>query len=228
MEQKRCWICGAGDFTSRLLSPKAEDLVLAADGGLAFLQKAGIVPSHILGDFDSLGYLPQGDNVTSFPPEKDDPDMLLAVKYGMERGCDTFYIYGSLGGRLAHTVSNVQALRYLSEQGRHGFLVDGQTVVTLIRNECVRFDAGCRGYLSVFPHGGAAEGVTISGMKYNVEDFTMTADSMRGLSNEFADGPGEISVQRGALLLLWEDAASDFGKVHFGPLSGGAGQTGEV
>ena len=89
MEERACWICGAGDFTPRLLAPAAGDVVVAADGGLAYLDGAGIVPNQILGDFDSLGRQPKGANVTAYPPEKDDTDMLLAVKYGLAAGCRT-------------------------------------------------------------------------------------------------------------------------------------------
>ncbi len=90
MEERACWICGAGDFTPRLLAPAAGDVVVAADGGLAYLDGAGIVPNQILGDFDSLGRQPKGANVTAYPPEKDDTDMLLAVKYGLACGCRRF------------------------------------------------------------------------------------------------------------------------------------------
>ena len=40
MEERACWICGAGDFTPRLLVPAAGDVVVAADGGLAYLDGA--------------------------------------------------------------------------------------------------------------------------------------------------------------------------------------------
>lgn len=215
MNRKRCWVCGAGDFSSRLLVPRRDDLVVAADGGLAHLKQLHILPQHILGDFDSLGYQPEGENVAAYPPEKDDTDMLLAAKYGLEHGYDTFVFYGSLGGRLSHTIANVQLLRYLCDQGCHGFLVDGGSIVTMIRNESVSFSASCVGMLSVFAQGGAAEGVTIRNLKYNVEDARLTPDYALGVSNEFVGEEAGITVRSGALLLIWEDETSDFSKLHF-------------
>ena len=215
MDRRRCWVCGAGDFSSRLLVPQRDDLVVAADGGLAHLKQMHILPQHILGDFDSLGFQPEGRDVAAYPPEKDDTDMLLAVKYGLESGYDTFLLYGSLGGRLSHTVANLQVLRFLCEQGCHGFLVDGGSIVTMIRNESVAFSASCAGMLSVFAQGGAAEGVTIRNLKYNVEDARLTPDYALGVSNEFVGEEAEITVRDGALLLIWEDETSDFSKLHF-------------
>lgn len=215
MAHKRCWICGAGEFTSRLLLPGSEDLVVAADGGLEYLRKLKIKPHFCLGDFDSLGYRPEGENVAAYPPEKDDTDMLLAVKYGLARGCDLFYIYGGLGGRLSHTLANLQVLRYLCEQGCHGFLADEASIVTLVENGTVQFDASCAGMLSVFAFGGAARGVGIRGLKYTVEDVQLSPDYPLGVSNEFIGAAASVSVKAGALALVWEHEDADFEKITF-------------
>lgn len=49
MEERACWICGAGDFTPRLLAPAAGDVVVAADGGLAYLDGAASSRIRFLG-----------------------------------------------------------------------------------------------------------------------------------------------------------------------------------
>lgn len=218
MNRRKCWICGAGDFTSRLLAPRSGELVVAADGGLAHLKRLRILPQHILGDFDSLGYRPAGENVEGFPPEKDDTDMLMAVKYGLRQGCGTFLLYGGLGGRLSHTMANLQVLRFLCSQGCHGILVGEDSIITMIQNETVTFREPCRGMLSVFSQGGTAEGVTIQNLKYTVQDACLTPDYPLGVSNEFIGEEAEISVRHGTLLLVWEDAASDFAQMRFRPL----------
>ena len=210
MNRRRCWICGAGEFTERLLAPRPGDLVIAADGGLEPLKRLRILPQYILGDFDSLGYRPMGNNVAAYPPEKDDTDMLLAVKCGLENGCGNFLLYGGLGGRLSHTMANLQVLRFLCRQGCHGILVGEDSIVTMICNEAIRFAEPCRGMLSVFAQGGAAEGVTIRDLKYPVENACFLPDHPLGVSNEFIGEEAEISVKNGALLLIWEHRESDF------------------
>lgn len=218
MPHRVCWICGAGEFTPRLLLPGPEDLVVAADGGLASLMSLNLVPTFCLGDFDSLGYRPEGEHVAAYPPEKDDTDLLLAVKYGLSQGCDTFFLYGALGGRLSHTLANLQVLYFLCRQGCHGFLVGADSIVTLAQGETVRFDARCAGMLSVLACGGAAEGVTIHGLKYEASDVTLTSEYPLGVSNEFTGAAGRISVRRGTLVLVWEHPDADFSKIAFSPL----------
>ena len=216
--RRNCWVCGAGDFTERLLTPQPGDLVVAADGGLTHLKKLHILPQHILGDFDSLGYAPEGENVALYPAEKDDTDMLLAVKYGLQNGYNNFLLYGGLGGRLSHSLANIQVLRYLCTQGCHGFLVDGSSVITVIENERVEISDAAQGILSVFALGGNAEGVTIRELRYTVENGRLTSDYPLGVSNEFTGNGAFIEAKNGVLLLVWEDGASDFRRIRFSPL----------
>lgn len=215
MNGKRCWICGAGAFTSRLFAPKADDVIVAADGGLRHLKALGVQADFILGDFDSLGYCPQGENVQAYAPEKDDTDMLLAVKQGLLQGCDTVLLYGGLGGRLSHTIANLQLLYWLRQQGKHGFLVGEDSVMTVLSHQAASFDASCEGMLSVFAQDGAARGVRLAGLKYELENGTLEGNYPIGVSNEFVGRSAAISVTQGALLLIWEHPAADFSKITF-------------
>ena len=64
----KCVIFCAAEFHG-LVAPLAEDdYMIAADGGLAHTKALGISPQCILGDFDSLGYVPEDSTV--FPVEK--------------------------------------------------------------------------------------------------------------------------------------------------------------
>ena len=105
-----CYIVGSRPPGEIVLAAGREALVIAADGGLRHLEDQGLRPDLIVGDFDSLGRAPQGDNVLRHPVEKDDTDMLLAVRMGLDRGYGTFVLYGGLGGRLDHTLANLQTL----------------------------------------------------------------------------------------------------------------------
>ena len=157
----------------------------------------------MLGDFDSLGFLPEGANV--FPVEKDDTDAMLAVRLGLRRGCDEFLLYGSLDGpRLDHTVANFQTLQYLADHGAVGYLIGNTTMVTVVKNGKITFPAGCSGTVSVFCMGKDAEGVTETGLFYGIEDGVFTSGFPLGVSNHFTGKKAEISVKNGSLLVLWE------------------------
>ena len=194
--------CAAG-FDGLLEPVKEDDFLLAADGGLRHLQSLGLTPDEILGDFDSLGYVPE--NSSRFPVEKDDTDSMLAIRRGLELGYREFWLYGSLDGpRLDHTVANFQTLLYLAEHGARGTLAGLRQKVTLLRNGALRFPAGMRGNLSVFAMAGDAEGVTLRGLYYPLENGSLTPAFPLGVSNHFTGDEAEITVEKGNLLIIWD------------------------
>ncbi len=199
---KKCIIFCAGEFKELIEPVTADDLVIAADGGLVHTEAIGLNPDIILGDFDSLGYIPAGAEV--HPTQKDDTDSMLAIKRGLEAGCDAFYLYGALDGkRVDHTVANFQALQYLAERGARGWLIGNRQIATAIHNDSITFPPFCVEYLSVFCLGADARGVSIRGMQYPVEDATLTASFPLGVSNQFIQKKATVAVEDGTLLLIW-------------------------
>lgn len=200
---KKCVIFCAGGF-DRLAQPiEPEDIVIAADGGLRHTNKLGITPDVVLGDFDSLGYVPQGARV--FPVEKDDTDAMLSVRHGLALGCREFILYGGLdGSRVDHTVANFQTLQYLADHGARGTLVGLTQMATVIKDSSITFPEESRGILSVFCMGADAQGVSIRGAKYALEDGALAAGFPLGVSNHFEGKPVTVSVRQGSLLLIWE------------------------
>ena len=193
----------AGGFEKLLQPIEQQDYVLAADGGLAHLQKLGLTPHEILGDFDSLGYVPQG--ATVFPVEKDDTDAMLAARRGLELGYKEFVFYGSLDGpRLDHTVSNFQTLQFLADRGARGWLVGNTHIVTVVKDGEIHFPADAKGTISVFCMGADARGVDIEGLYYTLENGTLTAGFPLGVSNHFAGKPACIRAEKGSLLVIYE------------------------
>lgn len=200
---KSCVIFCAGGFDSLAEPVKKEDYVIAADGGLAHTTKVGITPDLILGDFDSLGYVPE--QAEKFPVEKDDTDAMLAVRRGLELGYRRFLLYGSLDGeRLDHTVANFQTLQFLADRGAVGYLVGNRYIAMVVKNAAVVFPESAEGVLSVFCMGADATGVTLTGLKYNVENGVLTAGFPLGVSNHFTGQKAFVSVKNGSLLLLYD------------------------
>ena len=200
---KKCIIFCAAECTGKPEPIGEEDFVIAADGGLRHTQHFGITPHEILGDFDSLGYIPADSRV--FPVEKDDTDAMLAVRRGLELGFREFYLYGSLEGpRLDHTIANFQALQFLCDHGAHGYLIGRDQLVTVVKNGALRFPVGCEGTVSVFCLGADAQGVTLRGLHYPLENGTLTAGFPLGVSNHFTGEASEIAVESGSLLVIWD------------------------
>jgi len=181
--------------------------VIAADAGYKALQEVNIKPDLVVGDFDSLGHVPAGENIVRHPVMKDDTDMMLAVKLGLERGFTRFHIYGGMGGRTDHTIANIQTLAYIANRGASAFLYGDGEIITVIKNGFISFSAGSEGTVSAFAMGGKAEGVCESGLLYGLENAELTPDFPLGVSNEFTGEAAEISVRNGLLLVAWTDKA---------------------
>jgi thiamine pyrophosphokinase len=213
----RCIVVGAGDFTPIEIDKKEDDLCIAVDGGYLYCKLIGLTPDLIIGDMDSVDEnikleisdikKTNPEKVIELNPEKDDTDTLAALRIGVERGYENFRIYGAMGGRVEHTFANIQCLSYLKNNGRKAYIMDANVMMTVIKNESVRFDKSMDGFLSVFSLGEKAEGVTIAGMKYPLSGATVTNDYPIGISNEFIGEAGTVSVENGMLLLIvsWAD-----------------------
>ena len=195
-----CYIIGAMPFGERF-SVDGSDLVIAADGGQAALARLGIRPQLVVGDFDS-SEAPTDIPFIRHPVEKDDTDTALAVKEGMRRGYEYFIFYGCTGGRFDHTLAAIQTLHRLSVEGLHGYLVfeDG-TVGTVVVNKSLQLAP--KGTVSVFSLTDESVGVSIEGLKYPLKDARLTNDFPLGVSNEGDGSLAKISVERGALLVIF-------------------------
>lgn len=198
-----CYIVGAGECTQLDIDRNTDDLIIAADGGLNYLGNADIIPDIIIGDFDSLGNIPEGENVIKLNPVKDITDMNAAVEIGIEKGYSEFHIYGACGGRIDHTLANIQLVASVASKNMKAFIHDGKTVITALCNGIIKFASDYNGYISVFAHSDECAGVSIKGLKYQLENSSLFNKFPLGVSNEFNGCESEISVKNGILILVY-------------------------
>lgn len=211
----KCILVCAGEFVPIEIPVEDGDYVIAVDGGFRYCQMLGILPDLILGDMDSASEEERAvieeieredpSRIHRLKPEKDDTDTLSAVREGLERGYRKFYFYGALGGRMDHSIANIQTLLFLKKQGAVGYILTDTQLVTVIRNEEITFHAGVEGRMSLFSLGEKAEKVTIKGMKYVLTEDTVTNDFPIGISNEFIKTEEAlVRVENGELLIMVE------------------------
>lgn len=199
----KCIIFCAAAFDAPAQPIGKDDHIIAADGGLVHTQKLALEPDEILGDFDSLGYTP--DDARVFPMEKDDTDAMLAVRRGLQLGYREFILYGSMDGpRLDHTIANFQTLQFLCDHGAYGYLVGMDYIATVVKAGFLSFGASAEGTVSVFCLGPDAQGVTLEGLYYPLEDAVLSSGFPLGVSNHFTGEPSKITVKSGSLLVLWD------------------------
>lgn len=212
----------------------SDTLLLCADGGYRLAKREGLIPHVIIGDFDTFDDQKEDEpaarhKIIRVPAEKDDSDTMLCIKYGIEQGCDSFLLVGGMGGRLDHTVANLQALAYLISRGKPASMQDEATFVTLCRpgsfTLCAKnpqnfaahpqnFTAKSADpasqadalppyrYFSLFSWSPVCRGVSIEGAKYPMENGQLSCDFPLGLSNEFQEDHVQISLKTGLLLVI--------------------------
>ncbi|MDY5948658.1 MAG: thiamine diphosphokinase [Oscillospiraceae bacterium] len=198
-----CYIVGAGECKKLDFTKKDGDIVIAADGGYKYLQRAGIKPDIVIGDFDSLGKAPEGEKIIRLKPEKDVTDTYAAVSEGIKCGYSRFNIYGASGGRIEHTLANIQLIASLAEKNMQASIFDGSTVITAVTAKTLRFDSAYNGYISIFAHSDKCTGVCLRGLKYPLENAELSNLFPLGVSNEFLGVESEIVIGNGTAIIVY-------------------------
>ena len=186
------------------MEKKPGDLVIAADAGIRLAERLGMEPDLTVGDFDSLGFVPQKGEVIRHPVRKDDTDSMLAARLGLARGYRRFAFYGCYGARPDHTFANIQTLAFVAERGGFATMCCGDFTAAVFKDGAISFPADTEGHFSVFSLTEEAEGVTVAGGLYEAEQEHLRYDFPLGQSNAFCGKEVRISVLRGTLLVIWQ------------------------
>lgn len=205
-ERPRCVLVLGGEIASYTKIRKElrdDDYFVFCDAGLKHFHGLGVRADLAVGDFDSFA-VPRGVESIVFPPEKDDTDSLCGMKEGIRRGFENFLIIGACGGRIDHEIANIYLLSYLEERGLQGKIVTEKATLEIVSAREKRVKKGCR-YFSLLALFGKAEGITIEGAKYNLNDGVISPSFQYGISNEVASEEAVISVKSGKLLLVTVD-----------------------
>ena len=195
--------CPVGETMRRYITPGCH--LVACDAGWRNLQRLGLRPDLVVGDFDSAPPPPEGDTVV-LPHVKDDTDTQYAARLAVERGADRVTILGALGGaRLEHTLANLSTGLWLQKRGVKVLLADEHSEIRfLLPGSALTLEREDWQYFSLFPLEGTAEGVCVQGAFYPLQDATLHPDFPLGVSNEWMaeGGPVTIRLAHGALAVI--------------------------
>ncbi len=201
---RKCLIAGGGriDNLSWLKKTAEEcDYIIAADKGYKTLKKADVEIDIAIGDFDSLGYVPEDVIVKKLKAEKDDTDTMTAVRYALDKGAEEILILGGTGGRLDHTVANLQTLSFIAYHGALGKLIDeNNEIMGLIPGE-YKFQNRAGYSLSTFSMTDEVTGLCENGVKYPLDNAVLTNKFPLGVSNEIVEDFAVISFKSGILFV---------------------------
>ena len=186
--------------------------LIAADRGLEFFIKAGILPDTAVGDFDSLSqegkdFLESKKNemeIVRLKPEKDDSDTQSAMNLAIGRGAKDIAILGVTGRRVDHLIANFGLLILGQYEGAKISLIDQYNYVTLIPDGTVlKREEQFGRYVSFFSIGGDVDGLTLEGFKYPLRGYHLTAaDSGLTVSNEIREKQARVTYTSGQLMMI--------------------------
>ncbi len=176
-----------------------EKLIIAADGGYRLVDNKAV--QAVIGDFDTLGYVPDYVTTISHPTDKDQTDGEICLDYLKTIGASNITIYGAFGGNIDHVLGNLNLLAYAKKIGITAVAVSKNTEVHFLdhffKKEC---EVGST--LSIIPFGGEVRFKHSSGLKYPLTAIKIAPYSSLGISNEVTEGKVEIAVENGECLVI--------------------------
>ena len=184
--------------------------VIGVDRGLEFLYRNHVMPTHIVGDFDSVKaelveYYEKQTQVPiqKFRPEKDASDTEIALHLAIELGAEKVWILGGTGSRLDHVMANIQILKIAHDLGIKAYLQDTNNRISLAEKEVtLRKEENFGDYFSIFPFGGVVEDISIDGAKYPLSHYRLCPNSSMCVSNEMQETEVKITFPTGTIILM--------------------------
>lgn len=201
----RAFIFTGGEIYHRYIEehPEEGDLVISADAGYRNATLMGVHTNILIGDFDSLGHIPDDvDEVIKLPSEKDDTDTQIAVDTAIQRGADEIVIVGSTSGRLDHALSTLAILEKYWGQHISIYIVNGQNRVRYIRNSGFIVVRSKYKYFSLIAADEKVKGVSIEGAKYPLKGKTLLRNCQFAVSNEIVKNAALITVKKGGVYII--------------------------
>ena len=190
---------------------KSTDYIICADGGTKYALALGLQPNIILGDFDSLApelqESLQGRQIEwiTYDKEKDETDSELALQHAIKKGYKTILLFGILGSRIDHMLTNIFALAYLFKNGIDTTIIEGNKEIRVTDKSLTLY--GQEGdLLSLIPLKGTVKKVKTKNLQYPLHHEDLLFGYSRGISNVFTTSTAEVSIESGLLLVIHERA----------------------
>lgn len=198
------------EFTLQILKEIHPEYVIGVDRGLTFLYHNQVMPTHIVGDFDSvepeiIAYYKENTDIPirEFDPVKDASDTEIAVRLAIELGVEHLWILGATGTRLDHVIANIQTLKIAHDARVKTYILDKNNRISLIEKEfCLGKNEQYGKYFSVFPLGETIEKFSIVGAKYSLQNHTLCPSGSLCVSNEIEEEKIEITYPKGIVIFM--------------------------
>jgi thiamine pyrophosphokinase len=207
---KKCYIITAyieGNL-NKLLPFDNANFIICADGGYEIALSHNIIPNIVIGDCDSGAMsraLKSDANITEFihfAQEKDVSDTFLCVEHAIKLGFEIIEIIGGIGGRVDHTISNIQTMAKFSSASKKITMRDESNFISVVTDSSITIKKEETFSISLFSFSDVCNGIKTTGLYYPLENATLRNSYPLGLSNEFSGDEATIEVKQGQLLVI--------------------------
>ncbi|HQL92135.1 MAG TPA: thiamine diphosphokinase [Anaerolineaceae bacterium] len=214
-KEKRAILFSNGEAQNpERLQIRADDYLIAVDGGLKHLEKLGLSPDLLIGDLDSVdsqdlqNLESSSVEVLRFNPQKDDTDLALALREAIKRGFQRIVIAFGLGGRVDHLLASLGLLEVAKTEAIEIYFDDGTTRVFLFDDE-ITLDAEPQDLISLIPWRGDALVHETQNLAYALRDEWLPFGTSRGVSNLALAQTIRVSLSKGELLVIHTKTNAD-------------------
>lgn len=205
-------IVGGGPLASipTLVSYASEvDVWIGADEGAMHVINQNLPLQMAIGDFDSITKSEKqqlhskATVVKAYPEEKNETDLELAIMHAIELKPSLILFFGVTGGRIDHTLINIQLLHTLIKKGIHAKIIDRSNTIELYEPGKYNVSNSITyPYVSFIPLSETVKGLSLSGFYYPLENKTIEWGSTLCLSNKLLLEKGNVSFDDGILILI--------------------------
>ena len=181
-----------------------EQNVIYADAAYKFKSQIGNKNVlAVVGDFDSLKFAPENENIVPLNVEKDFTDGERAIRYAKEVGAEKVIIYGAYGGKTEHVLGNIALLKIAKNLGLNTVIKDENGYTELFDGKWQKqLETGSS--LSLIPYGGSCSFLSSKGLYYPLNGLTLTPADTRGISNVVNEQNVEIEISNGESLVFYK------------------------
>ncbi len=203
-------VIGGGPLSARAVTDVLPDAtIIAADSGLDHAVAAGLRPTVLIGDLDSISahgkmwaYAHELE-IDQHPVDKGSTDTELALVRAAATEADTLLVFGAAGDRFDHALGTIAALGnpVLARFETVRLALDDTTIYVLHAGRSVALDLAQGSPFSLLALHGPCGGVQVTGARWPLTDASFEPSSTLGISNE-TTGLLHVAVTDGTLTLV--------------------------
>jgi thiamine pyrophosphokinase len=198
---------GDPGFFRRRLETIDAVTIICCDGVIRHLEELGCQPDVIMGDMDSADaaglrkYADRGIKILKYNRDKNATDTQLALEYALALNPESIEIWGALGGRIDHALANLFLLKIAEKFGIKTSLIDEYCEIFAVAKD-ISIKNAVGQTVSLFPLDSPAEGISLNGFKYPLNNERLEMGGSRGMSNVIIQSPATIYIKYGSLLIV--------------------------